>query len=220
MVDSEQRVHPHSLSDIHVLDNSVILTVGRGSALLKEDGTASTPSSEQVAHLTTSAVSTTSNGLLNSSQDLGTGARPPSMEKMIQDMTQLRVGNDPPTTTTTFEDTVSLWQYGMPLRPTKVQSNLGEIVTTAFYQAHTGNMFLAMGLRDGTVKILNLPNFSVASELHFPEMEGKGCLHVALNLSREVPLMNPNYYRNPFRDLILTTAWSDRKVMVCQVARQ
>ena len=88
------------------------------------------------------------------------------------------------------------------------------------YHLPPGNMFLALGLCKGTIKILNVPSFSTASELHFPSMQGCSCEHVALNLSREAPIMTTQYLRNPFRDLILTVAWSDGKVMVCQVARQ
>lgn len=81
-------------------------------------------------------------------------------------------------------------------------------------------MFLGLGLRYGVIKIYNIPTFTIASELHFPEMKGHDCTHIKLNLSREVPVINHAYYRNPFRDLILTSVWSDGKVMVCQVAKQ
>ena len=222
-VNSEQLVHSASLSNIHVLDNSVIITVGRGSSVLKEnEATTVVPSKEPNAPLATiSSVSNASNGLLNvMSQEVVSTAHSPCVEKMAQDLAQLIVGGETSSVPRRSEDTVTLWQYGVPLRPTKMESDLGEIATSAFHLAHTGNMFLAVGLCNGTVKILNLPNFSIASELHFPEMAGRSCLHVALNLSRESPVQNHNYYRNPFRDLILTTAWSDGKVMICQVLRQ
>ena len=121
---------------------------------------------------------------------------------------------------------VSIWEFN---RPPKLVQSLpvnGVVISSSFnYHLPTGNMFLATGLQNGTVKIYNVPltNFaalSTASELHFSEMMGKDCVHVAINLSREVPLNANAYLRNPFRDLILTTVWSDGKIMVCQVARQ
>lgn len=110
---------------------------------------------------------------------------------------------------------ITLWQFDHPPRTVKTVFLIGDVISTAFHhQLNCGSMFLAVGMRDGTVKIYNVPTFSVASELHFSEMKGKDCLHVALNLSRESPVTS--YYRHPLRDLILTTAWSDGKVMVCQ----
>lgn len=121
---------------------------------------------------------------------------------------------------------ISVWEFN---RPPKLIHSLpinGIVISSSFhYHLPTGNMFLATGMQNGTVKIYNVPfptymTLSTASELHFSEMKGKDCIHVAVNLSREVPLSANAYIRNPFRDLILTTAWSDGKIMVCQVARQ
>ena len=218
-INSEQHVHSVSLSSIHIQDNSVIITVGRGSSVQDSEspGAAVPDPNAPIPLGTTSVVSTSTNGILNKvPQNVGNNVT--TQSQLAQDMTQLSVIES--TNVARFEDTVTLWQYGVPLRPTKIRGDLGEIVTSVFHQAHTGNMFLAIGLCNGTIKILNLPNFSVASELRFPEMAGKSCLHMALNLSRESPIHNHNYYRNPFRDLILTTVWSDGKVMICQVSRQ
>ena len=246
MVDSQQTAYSHSLRNIHVMDNSLILTIGRGLLQPRDNNISpSVPSTDHapvglLSPVTTPA-SVTSNGHLassssssscsSSSQDatgVGGSQAPAAINKIVQDMSKV---SNPSTTipssssstssfAATSQDAVILWQYGQPLKPAKVQRDLGEVVTTAFYQAYVGSMFLVVGLQGGTVKILNLPSFSTASELHFPEMVGKTCLHVALNLSRDIPLHNPSYHRNPFRDLILTTAWSDGKIMICQVARQ
>ena len=115
---------------------------------------------------------------------------------------------------------IHLWEFNKP--PKFVQAyNINGMVISSSFHCHNppGNMFLAMGLKDGTVRILNVPGFSVASELHFSEMKGKDCNHIALNLSREAPLITQSLFRNPFRDLILTTVWSDGRIMVCQVAK-
>ena len=218
VINSEQYVHSASLNSIHIQDSSVIITVGRGSSVPKDNGAVvpdKDPSTDPTSLATMSVASTSSNNVV--AQEAGGGGV--SVNQMTQDMTQLSV-TTAAGACTRFEDTVTLWQYGVPLRPTKIQGDFGEIVTSVFHQAHTGNMFLALGLCDGTIKILNLPNFTIASELRFPEMAGKSLLHMALNLSRESPIQNHNYYRNPFRDLILTTVWSDGKVMICQVSRQ
>ena len=215
VINSEQHVHSASLNTIHIQDSSVIITVGRGSSVPKDSGAVIPDKdlpTDPTALATMSVASTSSNSV---TQEPGGGV---SVNQMTQDMTQLSVATA--SVSTRFEDTVTLWQYGVPLRPTKIQGDFGEIATSVFHQAHTGNMFLALGLCNGTIKILNLPNFTTASELHFPEMAGKSLLHMALNLSRESPIQNHNYYRNPFRDLILTTVWSDGKIMICQVSRQ
>lgn len=116
---------------------------------------------------------------------------------------------------------VKLWEFGKPPKVVKVISADGTVVSTSFH-CHTppGNMFLGLGLKNRIVKIYNIPNFTISSELHFPEMKGGECVHIKLNHSREVPLLTHAYYRNPFRDLILTSVWSDGVVMVCQVAKQ
>lgn len=221
VIHSEQQVHSASLSSIHIQDSSAIITVGRGSSVQgeKELTTSAVPVSASSLSLSTMSVLSTGtdNTLSTLPQEVLSNGSTPGVSLLAQDMSQLGVSD---TTATRYEDTVTLWQYGVPLRPTKIQGDLGEIVTSVFHQAHTGNMFLAIGLCNGTIKILNLPNFSVASELRFPEMAGKCCLHMALNLSRESPIQNHNYYRYPFRDLILTTVWSDGKIMICQVSRQ
>ena len=234
---SEQHVHSTSLSSIHIQDSSVIITVGRGSSVQKEGEERAgeviqakdPPSPPMTLGTATSVLSAcAANGMIQMvnpppQETVGGGGVAPIVKQITQDLTQLSVAataDSGKTSVGLYEDTVTLWQYGVPLRPTKIQGDLGDIVTSVFHQAHTGNMFLAIGLCNGTIKILNLPNFTLASELHFPEMAGKACLHMALNLSRETPVQNHNYYRNPFRDLILTTVWSDGKVMICQVSRQ
>ena len=249
MVDSQQTAYSHSLRSIHVMDNSLILTIGRGLLQPKDNNISpfvpatdhapagvlspvtATTSLTSNGHLASSSSSSSSSSSLHDATGVGGSQAPAAINKIAQDMIQLRV-NDPSTVTPPLPPPLHLFlccyfsgccyyvAVWSALKPAKVQRNLGEVVTTAFYQAHIGSMFLVVGLQGGTVKILNLPSFSTASELHFPEMVGKTCLHVALNLSRDIPFHNPNYYRNPFRDLILTTAWSDGKIMICQVARQ
>ena len=214
-ISSEQHVHSVSLSSIHIQDHNAIITIGRGSSVQKDGespGIAATGQTNQ--SLEQSPVPSSSNVVLQESSG-------PSINQLAKEVAHMSVGDAGNSSATgQLEDTVTLWQYSVPLRPTKIQEDLGEIVTSVFHHAHTGNMFLALGLSNRTIKILNLPNFSLASELHFPEMAGKRCLHMALNLSRESPVLSSSYYRNPFRDLILTTAWSDGKVMICQVSKQ
>ena len=219
-INSEQHVHSVSLSSLHVQDSTAIITIGRGSSVQRDSEEANTGVAVQTNSTTSSqsleqpAKSSGSNGGLKESGR-------PSSNQLTKDVAQLSVGDIGKSTTAgNFEDTVTLWQYGLPLRPTRIEGDLGEIVTSVFHHAHTGNMFLALGLSNRTIKILNLPNFTLASELHFPEMAGKRCLHMALNLSRDSLVPSGSYYRNPFRDLILTTAWSDGKVMICQVSKQ
>ncbi len=113
---------------------------------------------------------------------------------------------------------ICFWQF-----PKLVSSWTEEgVVNSTSFHVHPppGNMFLAVGIQGGTVKIFNLPSFKIASELHFPEMKGSECSHITINHSRENPVSSSVYYRSPFRDLILTTVWSDGRIMVCQVAKQ
>ena len=221
-IDSEQHVHSVSLSGIHVQDGSAIITVGRGSMAHKDGEGVNTGIVSRTTNLPSQSLDQSAVTAVSSIANCSL-SKESSINKLAQEVAQISVGDKAIQTSSTAdkcEDTVALWQYNVPLRLTKIQGDLGEIVTSGFHQAHTGNLFLAVGLSNHTVKILNLPNFTLASELHFPEMVGKKCLHMALNLSRETPVPNSNYYRNPFRDLILTTVWSDGKVMICQVSRQ
>lgn len=116
---------------------------------------------------------------------------------------------------------IKFWEYGKPPKLVKCVAEVGQVLCSSFHCHNPpGNMFLGIGIVDGMIKIYNVPNFTISSELYFPEMKGKDCIHVRLNLSREAPLITPAYYRNPFRDLILTSMWSDGNIMVCQVAKQ
>lgn len=112
----------------------------------------------------------------------------------------------------------SIWDYSKNVTNTKTVENLGDVLVTAFHQQPMfGNQFLALGYQGGAIKIYNVPTFSVASEIHFPDIVNYSCRHVALNLSREKENTHHFNMRNPFRDLILTTVWSDGKVMICQI---
>lgn len=216
-VDSRIQAHPFCLNSIHVLDSSHFLTVGLGSA----------PGSQEAipppSHVTPLDTPVSIEELpVGSSQ----GTQAQAVDSITSEMAQLSVTEESSIgASAPLQESsgycITLWQFNRPPRSLKTVSSIGEILSTSFHhQTHMGNMFLAVGLREGTVKIFNIPNFSVASELHFPEMKDRDCVHVALNLSREAPLFNNAYFRNPFRDLILTTVWSDGKVMVCQVAKQ
>ena len=111
----------------------------------------------------------------------------------------------------------SVWENERPPRCMRTV-HLGPLVSNAFYhQPNVGNMFLSVGLKDGRVKIYNVPSFNMACELRFSELGGKDCVRLALNLSRELPTVP---LRSPFRDLLLTTVWSNGRVMICQVQKQ
>ena len=225
-IDSTIVSHTNSLINIHVMDNSHFLTVGSG----QEDDP--TPG-HMISHDTPGphpVMSLSPEGLVVSAPP---GAHIPTtgqsaINSVTSDMAHLTVSEEhlnarllphqEPSSTSTYS--INLWQFSKPPKCIKSISNVGDICSTSFHHhPHLGSMFLAVGLKDSTVKVYNVPNFSVASELHFPEMKGT-CIHVALNISREAPLINNAFFRNPFRDLILTTVWTDAKVMICQVAKQ
>ena len=222
VVDSSIVPHTTSLINIHVMDNSQFLTVGSGR---EEDPT----HSHMVSHDPHSTVPVAPEGLVTSAPQ-GTHMQPTgqaTVNSIMSEMSNLSVTEEQLNVSlhqepnSALTHSVSLWQFSRPPKCIKTISNLGgEISSTSFHShPHLGIMFLAIGMKNNTVKIYNVPNFSVASELHFPEMKGT-CTYVALNFSREVPVISNAYFRNPFRDLILTTVWSDAKVMVCQVAKQ
>lgn len=219
-MDSSLQTHASSLSNLHALDNSHFLTVGIGPSLGGQEE--ATP---PAGHVTPSHDAVLPEGLAMPTTQ-GTQAQATGQEmidSITSDVARLAVNGEslPVVSEQQSGCYITLWQFNRPPRNLKTIANLGDVVCSSFHHyAHTGNMFLAVGMRDGTVKIFNIPNFSMASELHFSEMKGKDCVHIALNLSREAPLINQAYFRNPFRDLILTSVWSDGKVMVCQVARQ
>ena len=219
-MDSSLQTHATSLSNLHALDNSHFLTVGIGPSSGGQEEVTPT-----AGHVTSSHDSVLSEGLAISTPP-GTQAQTTGQEiidSITSEVARLAVSEEslPIGAEQQSGCCIILWQFNRPPRSLRTITNLGDVTSSSFHHhAHTGNMFLAVGMRDGTVKIFNIPNFSMASELHFSEMKGRDCVHVALNLSREAPLINQAYFRNPFRDLILTSVWSDGKVMICQVARQ
>ena len=113
----------------------------------------------------------------------------------------------------------SIWEYSKSVTNSKTVNNLGEVLVSAFHQQPLfGNQFLAVGYKGGAIKIFNVPNFTVASEIHFPDISPTGyCCHVAINLSRDKENTHHFNMRNPFRDLILSTVWSDGRIMICQI---
>ncbi len=220
-IDSSFSAHVVSLKDIHALDSTFFLTVGIGPNALWQE--------ESGGHVTSRDLPPPPSGEVASQGPGGQQqiqvAHQQAMDSVTTDLAQLAISKEGIPLHQVADPLNSchaiLWQFGKPPQKVKVISKLGDVVSTAFhFHGIVNSMFLAVGMREGTVKIYNLPNFTVASELHFSEMKGKDCLHVALNLSREVPLPNHAYVRNLFRDLILTTVWSGGKIMVCQVARQ
>ena len=223
VVDSSIVAH-NSLHGLHVIDNNHFLTIGTGPV-------ASTHIEESSFGGGLGATSAPSGGHVVAGVSGNQSLMP--IDNLTSDMSCMSVGNFTSSVTTAVSNTgtprshdqnrysVCLWQFNKPPKLLTSISEEGVVISTSFHCHNPpGNMFLAVGLQGGTVKIYNIPSFTVASELHFPEMKGMECVHVNLNHSREIPITNQAYFRNPFRDLILTTVWSDGRIMICQVARQ
>ena len=246
VIDSKMIAHSISLCNIHVVDTTRFITIGISpcpddrlisSSIVDDRSEDPTNSGESKARVPSSidavgmslegitsdfsrmSVSASASGLVSSEEHSLVAA--PAVGVGIGGTTSEAVK-----TSQQPDFMISVWEFN---RPPKLVHSLpinGIVISSSFhYHLPTGNMFLATGMQNGTVKIYNVPfptfmTLSTASELHFSEMKGKDCIHVAVNLSREVPLSANAYIRKPFRDLILTTAWSDGKIMVCQVARQ
>lgn len=220
VVDSSIVAHTSSLHGLHVIDNIHFVTIGVGTPIDDPSfiGGAGTPSTPQSSGHTTG-------------EALPSSKPPGSLDTLSGDMSHLSVSNFPPSvipspisstssSAGSHKYSLALWQFNKPPKCVDLHVEEGVVLSTSFY-CHTppGSMFLAVALQGGSIKIFNIPRFTIASELHFPEMNGVECLHINLNHSREFPVTNLAYSRNPFRDLLLTTAWSDGRVMVCQVAR-
>lgn len=213
--------HSLSLSNIHVVGTNQFITIGIGATPLAQQGDVGV---QQTSSLHAEGGNLSTVGSASSVQEAS------SIGNLTFDLAQMGIsrGNGEHSMTSSLLPSdvgsgfaIHLWEFNKP--PKFIQAHpINGIILSSSFHCHNppGNMFLALGLKDGTVQILNVPGFSVASELHFSEMKGKDCNHIALNLSREAPLLTASFFRNPFRDLILTTVWSDGKIMVCQVARQ
>ncbi len=211
--------HSSSLINLHVMDANHFITIGMDSGPNTEDtpvdDTGTKP--EQVISKEVEAVVPS----------------PAPPDPLSLDMSQLSLvqqqqsdeGGSLTSSVSSSDDSerssVKLWEYGRPQKLLKCVDGVGAVTSSSFHcHSPPGNCFLGVGLKSGVIKIYNVPSFNISSELHFPEMKGKDCTHIRLNLSREVPLITHAYYRNPFRDLILTSVWSDGRIMVCQVAKQ
>ena len=222
------QAHSESLLDIHIIDSSSFLTVG-------VDGSGSpslpvVPPSAPTSSTTpvTERVEATGQISLESSQ---APDAPPhtAVDTVSSELASLAIvpnSSQSPLVTPYLTQSsslynVAIWDFGKPVRKIKTQEVTGPILSTNFHQQPMfGNRFLAMGLTNGAVKIYHLPNFTVASEIRFPDIENKDCIFVALNLSREKENTHHVNVKNPFRDLILTTVWSDGRIMVCQTDRK
>ena len=210
-IHSSFQSHTPTLTNLHVIDANHFITIGSDASPVAEDGLNNSGSKSQIQSQFTVIPSTT-------------------LESLNLEMSQLTMQSteDGPNSTTMSSSSdsldqfsVKLWEFGQPPKMVKCIENVGHVMSSSSHCHNPpGNMFLGLGMKDGVIKIYNVPNFTISSELHFTEMKGKDCTHIRLNLSRETPVINPAYYRNPFRDLILTSVWSDGKIMVCQVAKQ
>lgn len=142
-----------------------------------------------------------------------TAVPPTSAESLAANLAKVSLSSSP------NHYSASIWDYDKSVTNSKTVDNLGEILVSAFHQQPLfGNQFLAVGYKGGAIKIFNVPNFTVASEIHFPDTSPTGyCCHVAINLSRDKENTHHFNMRNPFRDLILSTVWSDGRIMICQI---
>lgn len=213
------QAHANSLMDIYVLDTNTFLTVG-----VNNIGNGDSSVVDQVnTHVNLSVhLPSSTNATVNAADG-------DTVENLTSELSQFSLDSNhalsstssssfPSATTQATLCTASLWLFGQPVQNIKNIDGLGPIMCTAYHQQPMfGNRFLAAGQRNGMVKVYNVPNFSVASEIHFPEMQGQDCRFVALNLSRDKENTHFVNIKNPFRDLILTTSWSDGHVMVCQI---
>lgn len=224
-IHSSFSAHSLTLSSLHVVNANHFLTIGAetGSDVCRSDsgtnGAAAqlVPATESLIIIPSSSEDLEvdmTNLSVRPSEDIGAHSLPPTSLS--------RPSITPPLpSSSSIQFAIKLWEFDKPPKLTKVIGDVGPMICSSFHCHNPpGNMFLGLGMRDGVVKVYNIPTFSLATELHFQELAGKDCLHIRLNLSREAPLITPAYYRNPFRDLILTSVWSDGKIMVCQVAKQ
>lgn len=198
------KAHTGSLLNVHVLDTSCFLTVGVNHPPSAETINDTKPSSSP--HEGTPSDSTP---LEAQTDDPTKSTVSPGVEDIVSTMKNMSINPS---------SSVSQWEYGNPVKNIRTLDNFGPVTCSAYYQ-HTllGNRFLALGLMGGAVKICNMPTLTVASEIHFQDIIDKNCRHIAINLSRDKEHTYNFNFKNPFRDLILTSVWSDGRVMVCQV---
>lgn len=203
--------HSLSMANLHVVDANHFITVGTDAPEESEDVS---PTSSQTQATPPEPFSTSAPDDLSIEMSQLT-VQPADSEQGTVASPPVGIADSP------AQFSIKFWEYGKPLKLVKCVTEMGHVLSSSFHCHNPpGNMFLGLGIVDGMIKIYNVPNFTISSELYFPEMKGRNCVHIRLNLSREVPLFTPAYYRNPFRDLILTSMWSDGKIMVCQVAKQ
>ncbi len=206
------KAHYESFLNIHVLDTSCFITVG-----VNQDSSSSILSSPMIANDNRPVISRKISHE-NPSSEAGIPLIVDSSDKTLDNISSGLAIMSINHSSLYSNYSISLWEYGKPIKNFKTLDNLGPVTCSAFYQHPLlGNRFLALGLMGGAVKIYNLPTFTIASEIHFQDIADKNCSHIALNLSRDKEHTYNFNIKNPFRDLILTTVWSDGRIMVCQV---
>ena len=206
------KAHSESFLNIHVLDTSCFITVGtnqeRASSILPSPMVANDNRPEVTRKISHETPPTE----VANSQDVHPTEK--NLENVSSGLANMSINH----TSVCSNYSISLWEYGKPIKNFKTLDNLGSVTCSAFYQHPLlGNRFLALGLMGGAVKIYNLPTFTIASEIHFQDIADRNCSHIALNLSRDKEHTYNFNMKNPFRDLILTTVWSDGRIMVCQI---
>ncbi len=233
---SSFKAHSASLSNLHVIDTSRFITIGSEN-----------PADSSVAEPATNGNAGQHSGLATASStppdSVAVTRIPPSTDNLHARVAALSLNTDaadassadssspalsvhssatPNTTTDTSSlFKIKLWSFNKPPKVVKEISEMGPAICSSFHCHNPpGNMFLGVGSKNGIIQVYNIPDFTLAAKIHFEELLNADCLQIKMNLSREAPIITPAYYRNPFRDLILTSAWSNGKIMVCQVAKQ
>lgn len=210
--------------DIYALDVNTFLTIGMNKKL--SSGTGS-PKFSQLSVQTEKANDLPPGPDNSSSVTTGTIKAAPTddpVAALASNLSQFTFSNAPSSNPVTESatklngsHTACVWAFGQPVQNISTIDYLGLVSCTSFHQQPMfGNRFLAVGQANGKVKVFNIPQFSVASEVYFHNYKDLECRFVALNLSREKENTHFVNVKNPFRDLILTTAWSDGRIMVCQ----
>ena len=201
------------LKDIHVLQNG-FLTIGVAS-------TDTTPTLSSGLQSPKDNAMVTDKPPPSGYHSNSTTEEPPTngcpVESLVNNMSELKVHCNGEGVAYEDKWCASLWENERPPRCSRTV-HLGPLVSNAFYHLpNVGTTFLSVGMQDGRVKIYHVPSFNMACELKFSELSGKDCVHLALNLSRDLPLVP---MRSPYRDLLLTTVWSGGRVMICQAQKQ
>ena len=109
-----------------------------------------------------------------------------------------------------------VWRYSNP--PERLAGleacKDGVCCASAVHLSGGAGSLVALGMKNGVVRVYSAPQFVLAAELIFAEMDGCDCTEISATLVSAELLWNPSLVQ--LTDILIATLWSNGVVKVCR----